>query len=92
MVCYLYDALVTHYFKRIQHSQIQHDNLVQEDQEAQVAQLVPLVQADLPVRSLLPGLEDQVLLELPVGLVKDEINLLNDQNKNKYRDFILVFG
>lgn len=49
------------------YSQIQPDNLVQEAQEAQVAQLVPWVQADQPVRALLQVPVNQSLLELPVG-------------------------
>lgn len=47
--------------------QIQHDNLVQEAREAQVAQLVRWVQADQRVQALLKVQVNQVLLELPVG-------------------------
>ena len=53
--------------KHVDNLQIQHDNLVLEAREVQVAQLVPWVQADQPVRPLLEFRVHQVLLERPAG-------------------------
>lgn len=69
--------------------QIQHDNLVQEGREVQVAQQVPWVLADQPVRVLLEVLVIQELLDLPVRLHKGSKTVFrikkNKLNKRKVK-------
>lgn len=66
-----------------ENSQIQHDNLVQEAQEVQVAHWVQWVQADRPVQAVLGILVNQDLLELPAGWWQEQCSECINKNKNK---------